>query len=192
MRAVTVVSSASAPSRASVATPSRRRVSSRRLLASSRATVVVSVADAQSLSDVISLDSAAEAGLVVFAARFAALGLGKAKQGSDVERALEMCEARGIDVRDLYYDEDQGEQRWYLVGNWSVPKKGDPKYGDGRMSQELKSRVRYHDGKKAADEAGVNYADIEELVALYPTTPKKALELRRRLKEAGKEIEWDI
>ena len=60
------------------------------------------------------------------------------------------------------------------------------------MSQELKSRVRYHDGKKAADEAGVNYADIEELTALYPTTPKRAVELRRRLKDAGKEIEWDI
>ena len=46
--------------------------------------------------------------------------------------------------------------------------------------------------KKAADEAGVNYADIEELAALYPTTPKRAVELRRRLKDAGKEIEWDI
>ena len=56
----------------------------------------------------------------------------------------------------------------------------------------MKSRVRYHDGKKAADEAGVNYADIEELTALYPTTPKRAVELRRRLKDAGKEIEWDI
>ena len=192
MRAFTVVSSVHAPARASVKTSSRARVRARRFRSSSRASVVVSAVDAQSLSEAIGWDSAVQDGCIVFAARFGALGLGKAKQGSDIERALEMCETRGIDVRDLYYDEDQGEQRWYLVGNWSVPKKGDPRYGDGRMSQELKSRVRYHDGKKAADEAGVNYADIEELAALYPTTPKRAVELRRRLKDAGKEIEWDI
>ena len=114
MRAVTVVSSVRAPARASVKPFSRSRVRTRRFLSSSRASVVVSAVDAQSLSDGIGLDSAVEAGCIVFAARFGALGLGKAKQGSDIERALEMCETRGIDVRDLYYDEDQGEQRWYL------------------------------------------------------------------------------
>ena len=94
-------------------------------------------------------------------------------------------------MSDLYYAEDQGEQRWYLVGNWKVPRAGDAKYGDGRMSQELKSRVRYHDAKAVADEAGVSYVDIDEHTALYPTTPKRALELRRRLTAAGFETKWD-
>ena len=146
-------------------------------------------ANASSLSDVLTLDSAAKAGLIVFGARVAALGAGKAKQGSDLDKALGDCKDRGIDVSDLYYAEDQGEQRWYLVGNWAVPRKGDPKYGDGRMSQEVRSRVRYHDCKALADASGVEYADIEEHKALYPTTPKKAIELRRRLTNAGVEVE---
>ena len=87
-------------------TSSRARVRARRFRSSSRASVVVSAVDAQSLSEAIGWDSAVQAGCIVFAARFGALGLGKAKQGSDIERALEMCETRGIDVRDLYYDED--------------------------------------------------------------------------------------
>jgi hypothetical protein len=145
--------------------------------------------DASSLSDVLTLDSAAKAGLIVFGARVAALGAGKAKQGSDLDKALRDCADRGIDVSDLYYAEDQGEQQWYLVGNWAVPKKGDPKYGDGRMSQEVRSRVRLHDCKALADARGVEYGDIEEHKALYPTTPKKAIELRRRLTNAGVEVE---
>ena len=147
--------------------------------------------ESSGLSEIVTLDSGIKAGFIVFGARVAALGLGKAKQGSDVDRALEDCAARGIDVSDLYYAEDQGEQRWYLVGNWKVPRAGDAKYGDGRMSQELKSRVRYHDAKAVADEAGVSYVDIDEHTALYPTTPKRALELRRRLTAAGFETKWD-
>jgi len=51
--------------------------------------------------------------------------------------------------------------------------------------------VRYHDAKAVADEAGVSYVDIDEHTALYPTTPKRALELRRRLTAAGFETKWD-
>lgn len=174
---------------ASTTNPARRSpgLQSRSRQASSL--VKTKAVEASSLSDVLTLDSAAKAGLIVFGARVAALGAGKAKQGSDLDQALRDCKDRGIDVSDLYYAEDQGEQRWYLVGNWAVPRKGDPKYGDGRMSQEVRSRVRYHDCKALADARGVDYGDIDEHEALYPTTPKKAIELRRRLTNAGVEVE---
>jgi len=126
----------------------------------------------------------------VLFARGAALSLGKAKQGSDLERARVECERRGIDVSDLYRKEDAGEQRWYLVGGWRVPRAGDAIYGDGRMSQEMRGRLRYDDCRKKADEVGVEYEDIDALRALYPTATKKSLELRRRLQMAGHEPEW--
>lgn len=175
---------------ASMTNPAPRRspgLQSRSRRASS--SVKTKAVEASSLSDVLTLDSAAKAGLIVFGARVAALGAGKAKQGSDLDKALRDCKDRGIDVSDLYYAEDQGEQQWFLVGNWAVPRKGDPKYGDGRMSQEVRSRVRYHDCKALADARGVEYGDIDEHAALYPTTPKKAIELRRRLTNAGVEVE---
>jgi hypothetical protein len=150
---------------------------------------VRAVADAANgLGDIVSVDSAAKAGLIVLGVRVAALGLGKAKQGSDVERGTAMAVERGIDCSDLYWAED-AESRWYLIGPWSAPKRGDAKYGAGRMSQEINGRVRYHDAKIKADEGGVKYADIDALSAMYPTTPKKFVELRRRLREAGIDCE---
>lgn len=141
-------------------------------------------------ADAIAPDAALEAGLIVLAARAVALSLGKAKQGSDLERARAECARRGIDVSDLYRATDAGEQRWFLVGGWRVPRAGDAIYGDGRTSQELRGRLRYDDCRKKADEVGVDYRDIDELRALYPTSTKKSLELRRRLQMAGHEPEW--
>ncbi|OUS47301.1 hypothetical protein BE221DRAFT_72011 [Ostreococcus tauri] len=174
-----------AASRASVARVERRvgrhrtRVAASRRRIETRATPIATY-----------FSEAVEAGVIIFAARVLALGLGKAKQSGDLERGLEECARRSIDVSDLFYEEDQGEQRWYLVGGWSVPRKGDPRYGDGRMSQEVKSRVRWADCRAMADARGVDYDDVATLTALYPTTTKKALELRRRLQMAGYEPEW--
>jgi len=137
--------------------------------------------------DVVVVDAAARAGLIVFVARVGALALGKAKQANDVERGTREARERGIDCDDLFVSED-ADDRWYLIGPWRAPRRGDPKFGAGRMSQEINGRVRYHDAKIAAKANGVKYEDIEELKALYPTTPKKFVELRRRLKEAGVEV----
>ena len=156
--------------------------------ASRRGGVLARADAANGLSDIVSVDSAAKAGLIVLGVRVAALGLGKAKQGSDVERGTAMAIERGIDCSDLYWAAD-AESRWYLIGPWSAPKRGDAKYGAGRMSQEINGRVRYHDAKIKADAGGVNYADIDALSALYPTTPKKFVELRRRLRESGIDCE---
>ena len=82
------------------------------------------------------LDSGLEAGAIILLVRLVTLGGGKAALSKQLEEQIARAKEKNIDISDLYYSEDQGEDAWYLVAIWRLPKK-DLKFGDGRTKQEI-------------------------------------------------------
>ena len=136
---------------------------------------------------IFNLDSAAEAGVIILLVRIITLGGGKAALSKQLEEQIERAKERNIDISDLYYSEDQGEDAWYLIGDWRPPKKGDLKFGDGRTKEEIKYRIRWAEAMKVADENEIEYEDLNEFASA-----KKFVELRKRIREKTKDESFDV
>jgi len=136
---------------------------------------------------IFNLDSAAEAGVIVLFVRIITLGGGKAALSKQLEEQIERAKERNIDIADLYYTEDQGEDAWYLIGDWRPPKKGDLKFGDGRTKEEIKYRIRWAEAMKIADENEIEYEDLNGFASA-----KKFVELRKRIREKTKDESFDV
>ena len=159
----------------------KRRKSS----ASTRAPIRVKASSGVDLS-VFNLDSGVEAGVIILLVRLVTLGGGKAALSKQLEEEIARAK-KNIDISDLYYSEDQGEDAWYLVGDWRPPKKGDLKFGDGRTKQEIKNRIRWAEASKVADENDVEYGDLDGLASV-----KKFVELRKRIREKTNDDSFDV
>ena len=136
---------------------------------------------------IFNLDSAAEAGVIILLVRIITLGGGKAALSKQLEEQIERAKERNIDIADLYYTEDQGEDAWYLIGDWRPPKKGDLKFGDGRTKEEIKYRIRWAEAMKIADENEIEYEDLNGFASA-----KKFVELRKRIREKTKDESFDV
>ena len=136
---------------------------------------------------IFNLDSAAEAGVIILLVRIITLGGGKAALSKQLEEQIERAKERNIDIADLYYTEDQGEDAWYLIGDWRPPKKGDLKFGDGRTKEEIKYRIRWAEAMKIADENEIEYEDLYGFASA-----KKFVELRKRIREKTKDESFDV
>ena len=130
---------------------------------------------------IFNLDSATEAGVIILLVRIITLGGGKAALSKQLEEQIERAKERNIDISDLYYTEDQGEDAWYLIGDWRPPKKGDLKFGDGRTKEEIKYRIRWSEAIK------IEYEDLNEFASA-----KKFVELRKRIREKTKDDAFDV
>ena len=53
--------------------------------------------------------------LVILLVRLVTLGGGKAALSKQLEEQIARAKEKNIDISDLYYSEDQGEDAWYLV-----------------------------------------------------------------------------
>ena len=160
----------------------KRRASS----TSARAPTRVKASSGVDLS-VFNLDSGLEAGVIILLVRLVTLGGGKAALSKQLEEQIARAKEKNIDISDLYYSEDQGEDAWYLVGDWRPPKKGDLKFGDGRTKQEIKNRIRWAVASKVADENGIEYEDLAGLASV-----KKFVELRKRIREKTNDESFDV
>ncbi len=160
----------------------KRRTSS----ASARAPIRVKASSGVDLS-VFNFDSGLEAGAIILLVRLVTLGGGKAALSKQLEEQIARAKEKNIDISDLYYSEDQGEDAWYLVGDWRPPKKGDLKFGDGRTKQEIKNRIRWAEASKVADENDVEYGDLDGLASV-----KKFVELRKRIREKTNDESFDV
>ena len=58
---------------------------------------------------IFNLDSAAEAGVIILLVRIITLGGGKAALSKQLEEQIERAKEKNVDISDLYYTEDQGE-----------------------------------------------------------------------------------
>ena len=131
---------------------------------------------------IFNLDSAAEAGVIILLVRIITLGGGKAALSKQLEEQIERAKEKNVDISDLYYTEDQGEDAWYLIGDWRPPKKGDLKFGDGRTKEEIKYRIRWSEAIKVAIKNEIEYEDLNEFASA-----KKFVELRKRIREKTKD-----
>jgi hypothetical protein len=148
------------------------------------------LSSSSSFTSSFDLDSSAKAGLIIVLVRLLTLTGGKAaisKQLEDVERK---AKEKNVDVSDLYYDSDQGEDKWYLVGDWKPPKKGDLKFGNGRSKEEIKYRIRLAEAITVAESKGVEYEDIVENIETQ--TAKKFVDLRMRIRERTNDNSFDV
>ena len=136
---------------------------------------------------IFNLDSAAEAGVIILLVRIITLGGGKAALSKQLEEQIERAKEKNVDISDLYYTEDQGEDAWYLIGDWRPPKKGDLKFGDGRTKEEIKYRIRWSEAIKIAIKNEVEYEDLNEFASA-----KKFVELRKRIREKTKDDAFDV
>ena len=136
---------------------------------------------------VFNLDGGLEAGVIILLVRLLTLGGGKAALSKQLEEQIARAKEKNIDISDLYYSEDQGEDAWYLIGDWRPPKKGDLKFGDGRTKQEIKNRIRWAEARKVADKNGIEYEDLDELASV-----KKFVELRKRIREKTNDDSFDV
>ena len=136
---------------------------------------------------IFNLDSAAEAGVIILLVRIITLGGGKAALSKQLEEQIERAKEKNVDISDLYYTEDQGEDAWYLIGDWRPPKKGDLKFGDGRTKEEIKYRIRWSEAIKVAIKNEIEYEDLNEFASA-----KKFVELRKRIREKTKDDAFDV
>ena len=136
---------------------------------------------------IFNLDSAAEAGVIILLVRIITLGGGKAALSKQLEEQIERAKEKNVDISDLYYTEDQGEDACYLIGDWRPPKKGDLKFGDGRTKEEIKYRIRWAEAIKIAIKNEIEYEDLNEFASA-----KKFVELRKRIREKTKDDAFDV
>ena len=136
---------------------------------------------------IFNLGGGLEAGVIILLVRLLTLGGGKAVLSKQLEEQIARAKEKNIDISDLYYSEDQGEDAWYLIGDWRPPKKGDLKFGDGRTKQEIKNRIRWAEASKVADENDVEYGDLDGLASV-----KKFVELRKRIREKTNDESFDV
>lgn len=136
---------------------------------------------------IFNLDSAAEAGVIILLVRIITLGGGKAALSKQLEEQIERAKEKNVDISDLYYTEDQGEDACYLIGDWRPPKKGDLKFGDGRTKEEIKYRIRWAEAIKIAIKNEKEYEDLNEFASA-----KKFVELRKRIREKTKDDAFDV
>eukprot|EP00793_Prasinoderma_coloniale_P005604 PRCOL_00004078-RA len=104
---------------------------------------------------------------IVFAARGLALGAGKKMLDMKMQENLAACEERGIDISDMYADEETyGEayrnRPWFLVGPWTPIKPGEPKFEPTKFNGVLRQCVKIHDARIEAKELGVDLSDVTE------------------------------
>jgi len=136
---------------------------------------------------IFNLDSAAEAGVIILLVRIITLGGGKAALSKQLEEQIERAKEKNVDISDLYYTEDQGDDACYLIGDWRPPKKGDLKFGDGRTKEEIKYRIRWAEAIKIAIKNEKEYEDLNEFASA-----KKFVELRKRIREKTKDDAFDV
>ena len=174
-------------SKAAIASHQSPLVSTKRRTSSTLARATTRVKASGVDLSVFNLDGGLEAGVIILLVRLLTLGGGKAALSKQLEEQIARAKEKNIDISDLYYSEDQGEDAWYLVGDWRPPKKGDLKFGDGRTKQEIKNRIRWAEASKVADKNGIEYEDLDELASL-----KKFVELRKRIREKTNDDSFDV
>jgi len=113
-----------------------------------------------------------------------------------IEASKEELDKRGIRHDDLLVQPGQeAEDKWYLVGDWKPPKVGEPVRGKSYYLGQLRLRVRIDDCEKKCKELGINYGDVDDVIAasqLKSSNPVQARynELADRIK--AKEAELGI
>ncbi|XRB06827.1 hypothetical protein NFJ02_29g67810 [Pycnococcus provasolii] len=136
------------------------------------------------------------AGVIILVVRVVTFSGAMTAMEYKIEASKEDLDKRGIRHDDLLVQPGQeAEDKWYLVGDWKPPKVGEPVRGKSYYLGQLRLRVRIDDCEKKCKELGINYGDVDDVIAasqLKSSNPVQARynELADRIK--AKEAELGI
>lgn len=136
------------------------------------------------------------AGVIILVVRVVTFSGAMTAMDYKIEASKEELDKRGIRHDDLLVQPGQeAEDKWYLVGDWKPPKVGEPVRGKSYYLGQLRLRVRIDDCEKKCKELGINYGDVDDVIAasqLKSSNPVQARynELADRIK--AKEAELGI